>query len=234
MPIFIISVILVSGLVWILTTYSNKMKFEKIQLSEKDKLKDELVSMLSHEIKNPLTPIQAMAKMLLMEKDDSLSEKQRERIQVILKNSNVLNDLLSDFADIKKLDLEQVQLSKTEIDLREYLENVVESVRPFTGEKNIKFSLELKKSWKIVCDQKRISQVISNLVKNAIDFVPEGNGKITISAELSREGTIISVTDNGIGIPSTESEIVFDKFRQLDFPSYIQHEGTGLGLSVCK
>lgn len=234
MPIFILTIILIGGFIWILYTHLNRLDQERSKLEKKEKLKDELVTMLGHEIKNPLTPIRMVSELLLMEKDGPLTDKQRERVKIILDNSNILSELLTDFLDIKKLDLDKIKLSKTEVDLKEYLENVVESVRPFTGEKNIQFSLNLQKSWKITCDQKRISQVISNLVKNAIDFVPEGRGKIIISAELSKEGTIISVTDNGIGIPSPKAEIIFDKFKQLESPSHIHHEGSGLGLSVCK
>lgn len=234
MPIFILTMILIGGSIWILYTHLARLDHERSQLKEKEKIKDELVTMLGHEIKNPLTPIQAFSELLLMEKDGPLTDKQRERVKTILDNSNILSELLTDFLDIKKLHLGQIKLSKTEVDLKTYLENVVESVRPFTEAKNIQFSLNLQTSWKIVCDQKRISQVISNLVKNAIDFVPEGRGKITISAKLSKEGTIISVTDNGIGIPSTQSEVIFDRFKQLESPPHIHHEGSGLGLPVCK
>ncbi|MGY5146920.1 MAG: porin PorA family protein [Candidatus Nitrosopumilus sp. bin_7KS] len=233
-PIFLVSLILIAGLVCIFLTFSNKIRKDRSQLKEKEKLRDELISMVSHEIRNPLTPIISMCDLLLLEKDGNLNNKQRERIQTILKNSTTLNELLSDFTEIKKLDLNQIPLIKTEIDLKDYLETVLESVRPFAAEKNIKLKLDLEKSWKIICNPKRISQVISNLVKNATDFVPQGKGEIVISAKLTREGTIISVTDNGIGIPPSKSEIIFDKFTQLDIPSYIQHEGTGLGLSICK
>ena len=78
---------------------------------------------------------------------------------------------MSDFTEVKKLELDQLSLSKTNVDLKEYLENVVESVRPFTGEKKVRLHLKLKDTWKITCDQKRISQVLSNLIKNSIDFV---------------------------------------------------------------
>ncbi len=233
-PVVIISI---TGIVAVLTVFRTKFKTSKkefTQLESKEKLKDELVSMLSHEIKNPLTPIKSMCDLLLMEKDDPLTGKQRERIQIILNNSNVLHDLLSDFGDVKKLDLDKVQLSKTEINLKEYLATVIESVRPFTGDKNIKLTLNLKDSWNIICDQKRISQVISNLVKNAIDFVPVNKGEIIINAEKDNRGTIISIQDNGIGIPIEDAELIFDKFKQLPNPKYIQHEGSGLGLAVCK
>lgn len=234
MPSLFLIVITVTGLVWILSTSLRGVKQEQTQLKEKDKIRDELVSMLSHEIKNPLTPIMSMCNLLLLEKDGELNEKQRERIHVILKNSTVLNELLSDFSTVKTLDLDKIPLLKIEVDVKNYLETVLESVRPFAAEKNVKLNLNLDKSWKMNCDQKRISQVLSNLVKNATDFVPQGRGEITISAELTKNGTIISVADNGIGIPSSDAEIIFDKFRQLTFPSYIQHEGTGLGLSICK
>lgn len=233
MPVLFLFVIVTGGLIIMGYSHFKSTKQDKIKLEEKQKLKDELVSMLSHEIKNPLTPIISLCDQLLLEKDGNLNEKQRQKIQSILKNSKIVNDLLTDFIEVKKFDLEEIALSKTEIDLKEYLENVLESIRPFTGEKNIQLILDLDKSWKVLCDQKRITQVISNLVKNAIDFVPENKGRIIISAERQNQGTLISVQDNGIGIPSSQAEIIFDKFQQLVTPN-IHHEGTGLGLTICR
>ena len=234
MPGFLAITLLIIGITWILFTNLKTIKRESIQLQVVDRQKDELVSMLSHEIKNPLTPIVLICEQLLMEKDGDLNETQRHKINIILKNGHQINELLTDFTEIKKLDLEKLTLSKTEIDLKEYLENVVESVRPFTGEKNIQLHLKLEKTWKITIDQKRISQVISNLIKNAIDFIPENTGKITIFAEHKDRGTVISVEDNGIGISQNDADVVFEKFIQLDNAGNIKHEGTGLGLSICK
>lgn len=135
MPIFLLVIILIGGFVWILYAYLNRLDHERSQLEKKEKLKDELVTMLGHEIKNPLTPIQMLSNLLLMEKDGPLTDKQREKIKIILNNSNILSELLTDFLDVKKFQLDQIKLSKTEVDLKEYLENVVESVRPFTGKK---------------------------------------------------------------------------------------------------
>ncbi|MFB5608721.1 MAG: porin PorA family protein [Nitrosarchaeum sp.] len=233
MPFFFIILISSIGSVWITSSNSRITKQDKIKLEEKEKLKDELVSMLSHEIKNPLTPILNSCDQLLLEKDGNLNEKQRKRIEIILKNCNSINELLNDFIELKKFDLNEITLSKTEIDLKEYLENVLESIRPFTGQKNIHLQLKLDNSWKVICDQKRIAQVISNLVKNAIDFVPAQKGKIIITAEQHHQETLIIVEDNGIGIPSNDAEIIFDKFQQLVNPN-IKHEGTGLGLTVCR
>ena len=234
MPSFLTITFLIMGISWILFTNLKTIKEESIQLHIVDRQKDELVSMLSHEIKNPLTPIAITCEQLLMEKDGDLNEAQRHKINVILKNSHHISELLTDFTEVKKLDLDKLSLSKTEIDLKEYLENVIESVRPFTGEKNIQLHLKLEKTWKITIDQKRISQVISNLIKNAIDFIPENTGKVTISAEHEDKGTVISVEDNGIGISQNDADVVFEKFIQLDTTGNIKREGTGLGLSICK
>ena len=229
-----ISVIGTLGFIWILSTYLAGIRLEKNQLQNKEKLKDEVISMVSHEIKNPLTPILMSCDILMSEKHGSLNEEQLKKIQMIKKNTNNLKDLLSNFMETKKIDLDQVSLVKTQTDLKKYLENVIESVRPFTGKKHIKLWLSVDDSWKITIDQKRISQVISNLVKNAIDFVPDENGEIIVSAQKDDKGTTISVQDNGIGIPDESSDAIFDRFKQLVPPVYIQHEGSGLGLSVCK
>ena len=233
-PITFIIIIFVIGILWIGLSSFISAKHDKIQLEEKEKIKDELISMLSHEIKNPLTPIISLTQMLLLEKDGSLNEKQRQRIEAILENSNVIHDLLADFTEIKKFESRQVKVTKTKVDLKSYLENTLEGIRPFTGDKKIKLELSLKDTWEITCDQKRITQVLSNLVKNAIDFVPEKNGTIILNAERHPKGTIISVQDNGIGIPVKQAEIIFEKFQQISTPSNISHEGIGLGLSVCR
>lgn len=230
-------IIIITASVTIIVSLQSKFKKSKkdfSKLEQTDKQKDEFVSMMGHEIRNPLTPIISMCDILLMEKDGKLNEEQRKRIEIIQKSSTQINELLADFTEVKKIDLDQISLSKSDIDLKEYLENVIESVRPFTGQKNIELHLDLNDTWKITCDQKRISQVISNLIKNSIDFVPENMGKITISAKLNDEGTIISVEDNGVGIAAAASELIFDKFKQVHNTSEIKHEGTGLGLSICK
>ena len=88
----------------------------------------------------------------------------------------------------------------------------------------------------VICDSKRIEQVISNLVKNSVDFVPEKDGKITIRAEVDEtyQNVIFTVEDNGIGIPLEKMDNLFKTFYQVDTTLARKHGGTGLGLVICK
>ena len=205
------------------------------ELKEIDKQKDEFVSMVSHEIKNPLTPILLACHLLLEQKDGPLTLKQKQRIEQILTSSEQVNDLLSDFSDLKKLDRKNMKLSKQEVDPVILLNKIVTSMKDFVESHGARLELNINKSKKISCDSKRISQVISNIINNAVDFIPKDTGRITVSLDVDNKGqTLISIEDNGIGIPREHHDSVFEKFHQLDTPEGIDHEGTGLGLAICK
>ena len=167
--------------------------------------------MINREIKNPLSVISNLTDILLIEDEKNpLTDHQRKRISQIRATSHQIDDLLSDFADINKLDLNKITISKTTFDIKKYLENAMESVRPFTGEKNVQLRLRLTDTWTLSADQKRLSQVLSNLVKNSIDFVPESNGEIIVTAKHEDDETIILVEDNGVGIPMEEAETILN------------------------
>ena len=213
----------------------SKGKTELAELKEIDKQKDELVSMVSHEIKNPLTPINLACQLLLSERDGPLTEKQRQRIEQILGSSEQVNALLSDLSDIKKLDRDAMKLNKKDVDIATLLTNISTNVKDMVESNGGRLELNLKKSKTISCDTSRISQVIVNIVKNAIDFIPKENGRITLSCDVDNKGrTLIGIEDNGIGIPREYHDSIFEKFQQIDTPEDIIHEGTGLGLAICK
>ena len=205
------------------------------ELKEIDKQKDEFVSMVSHEIKNPLTPILLACHLLLEQKDGPLTLKQKQRIEQILTSSEQVNDLLSDFSDLKKLDRKNMKLSKQEVDPVILLNKIVTSMKDSVESHGARLELNINKSKKISCDSKRISQVISNIINNAVDFIPKDTGRITVSLDVDNQGqTLIGIEDNGIGIPREYHDSVFEKFQQLNTPEGITHEGTGLGLAICK
>ena len=205
------------------------------ELEEIDKQKDEFVSMVSHEIKNPLTPIILACQLLLTGKDGPLTLKQKERVDQIMTSTDQLNALLSDLTDIKKLDMHALKLNMQDTDLTVLFEKIRVNVKDMVESRGAVLEINVKKSKTISCDASRISQVIVNIVKNAVDFIPEKNGKIVISSDVTDEGqTLISIEDNGIGIPKEHHEIVFEKFHQLVVPPEIKHKGTGLGLAICR
>lgn len=205
------------------------------ELKKVDEQKDEFAAMVSHELKTPIVPIRLYTEMLLKEKIlGKLEDKQIKALQSIYKNVGTLELLVDDVLDVTKIELGRLKLFKKEVDVQDLLRQNIDTLSPFTDEKKITLLNELKTSGKIFCDPKRLAQVLSNLVKNSIDFTPENIGKIKIVVEKNTDSYIFSVEDNGSGIPEEGRKNLFQKFYQIDASPTRKHGGTGLGLTICE
>src|SRR6476620_5186863 len=135
-----------------------------------------------------------------------LNEKQLKAMKMIHSSVSKMELLINDIFDVYKLDIGRLQLNKKSIEVTKLVQENISVLEPITKEKKIEFNAEIippADSINVICDSKRIEQVISNLVKNSIDFVPEKGGKISIRAEADEiyQNVIFTVEDNGIGIP---------------------------------
>jgi signal transduction histidine kinase len=212
--------------------------------------KDEFISMISHELKTPITPIKLYSDMLLKSNFmGTLNKKQKKAIETIGKSVEHLQILISDMFDVHKLEIGRLNISKTNIDVRELINESLSGLLPVAQAKNIKLISEVKTEGNVFCDPSRIEQVISNLVKNAIDFVSSDTGKIIVRVEDDNgnntdrpndssvnggRNLIFTVEDNGVGVPPEKSSDLFKKFYQIDTSVSRKHGGTGLGLAICK
>jgi len=211
------------------TQIENQLK----ELTKIDEQKDEFAAMVSHELKTPLVPIQLYTEMLLKGIFGSLSEKQIRALTSIHKNIESLSELVDDVLDVTKLELGRLTLNKKQVDIKDLLNENIESLSMFAKEKKVTLELDLKTSGKIFCDPKRINQVLANLIKNSIDFVPKNNGLIKLVVEKNPESFVFTVSDNGPGIPVENQEYLFQKFYKIDTSPTRKHGGTGLGLTIC-
>lgn len=246
------------------TELTNELSRLNTQLKDNDKSKTEFIAMISHELRSPLVPIKAYAEMLLRAKSiGELNEKQRKAIQSISRNVIKEESLVDDILDVYKLDLGKINLIKKEVRISDLFTDVINDLKLMAEEKQISIVTEIntKSEDKVYCDKKRIEQVLSNLIKNSIDFVPEKEGKIILIAEdedgvqtdegnritntdnknnnsddknKMRSFNIFTVKDNGIGIPEDKLDNLFKKFYQIDSSDTRKHGGTGLGLIICK
>ncbi len=144
-----------------------------------------------------------------------------------------LGELVDDVLDVTKLELGRLTLVKKQVDIKDLLNKNIESLKIFADEKKVALELDLKTSGKIFCDPKRITQVLSNLIKNSVDFVPENNGLIKLVVEKNEKSFVFTITDNGPGIPKENQEHLFQKFYKIDTSPTRKHGGTGLGLTIC-
>jgi signal transduction histidine kinase/CHASE3 domain sensor protein len=202
--------------------------------------KEEFISMVSHELKTPLTPLKMYVEMFLKTNGlGELNEKQLKAMKMIHSSVSKLEMLINDIFDVYKLDIRKLKLNKKSVEVATLVQENVSELEPLTEDKQIEFKAEIippSDKVSILCDVKRIEQVIANLVKNSVDFVPESGGRITIRAE-SDEGThnvMFSVEDNGSGIPVDKMDNLFKTFYQVDTSLARKHGGTGLGLVICK
>jgi signal transduction histidine kinase len=210
------------------------------ELVKTELAKEEFISMVSHELKSPLTPLKMYVEMFLKTNIlAGLDEKQLKAMKMIHNSVLKLEMLINDIFDVYKLDIGRLRLNKKSIEVAKLVRQNISELEPLTEGKQIKFNAEImppSDSVNVLCDSKRIEQVIANLVKNSVDFVPEKDGKITIRAEVDEtyQNVIFTVEDNGIGIPVEKMDNLFKTFYQVDTTLARKHEGTGLGLVICK
>ena len=167
--------------------------------------KEEFISMVSHELKTPLTPLKMYVEMFLKtNRLGGLNEKQLKAMKLIHRNISKLELLINDIFDVYKLDIGRLRLTMKPVEVARLVDENVAELEPLTEDKEIEFKAEIippSDKVNVLCDQKRIEQVIANLVKNSVDFVPEKGGKITIRAETEEtaHNVMFTVEDNGIG-----------------------------------
>lgn len=235
-----------------ITLKDNELQGLIFKLLEQDKSKDEFMSMVSHELKTPISVIKFYADMLLRKNIlGTINEQQGKALTTIHRNVDKLELLVNDILDVYKLDIGKMSITKETVNIADLVSQTISDLRSLLDEKGIEVVTEFKEVQSVNCDAKRIGQVLSNLIKNSIDFVPGVKGKIIIKTDRYNSSTqkhamqenmykpyeqmtLISIEDNGPGIPIDKVDNIFNKFYQIDTSLTRKHGGTGLGLAICK
>lgn len=200
---------------------------------EIDRLKTELVSMVAHELRSPLTSISGFSELLL---DTGISREQGEEYaSIILKESNRLGDLINKFLDISKIEAGKSQVRRSPVDLKFLIQRVLELNAQLAKMKNIKVTLESPYMVPTVnVDRDMMEQVILNLYSNAIKYSPD-HASITVRVFEMEENLKVEFEDTGYGISENALPRIFDKFYRVSDNERINDTvGSGLGLSLVK
>ena len=203
-------------------------------LKNAEMAKDEFVAMVTHELKTPLVPIQGYIDLTLAEKFGPLTPVQRDRLEIVKSSTESMQKLISDLLDVQKIELGQLKLEKNTHNLAEIISDAISGIKPLTDKNKIEVTTSLRADVSCTCDSTRISQVVTNLVLNAINFCPKEKGAIAITLGREEKFYSIVVKDNGTGIPKDKLDKIFVRFYQVDTSNTREHKGTGLGLSICK
>ncbi len=211
----------------------NKEREQRLEAQKIDRTKDEFIAMVTHELRTPLVPILSYTKMLLANSFGELNAKQKEKLQVILNGTESLNAIIEDLLDLHKAELGQMKMHFEPVDIRMVADQAFSIVQELAQKRHILLLNLVLNDIRLEIDPRRIVQVFTNLIKNAIDFVPEG-GLIMLNAEPQNDNIVFSVADTGCGITKGELDSIFKKFYQVDTSTTRERGGTGLGLSICR
>jgi signal transduction histidine kinase len=197
-----------------------------------DVLKNNFVHHVSYELRSPLTTIIGYAQMLDDPSIGPLTKKQREYIDHVAESSRALLAIIDDILDLATIDAGAMALELSEVDIRSTMIAAAKGVQDRVSERSIKLDIRAPEDIGcFVADERRVRQILFNLMSNAIDFSPPGE-TVLLTAERQRDTIVIRISDKGPGIPSEIKKRVFDLFESHNLGS--THRGAGLGLSIVR
>ncbi|MEO8887381.1 MAG: PAS domain S-box protein [Mucilaginibacter sp.] len=221
---------------------SSKKKVElkliaaKEEAQQLNRAKDMFISVMSHEIRTPLNAVIGMSRLLY---DDEHLESQDENLNILRFSAQNLMVLINDVLDFTKIETGNVELEKADVDLTQLVKSITDSMQFKAAEKNIylTYSIDSLLPQIVIGDSTRLSQILLNLVGNAMKFTEKGGVSVNLKVvEQNKESARIrfSVKDTGIGIASNKLNTIFESFKQAEANTTRKYGGTGLGLAISK
>ncbi|WP_414618895.1 ATP-binding protein [Calothrix sp. CCY 0018] len=202
-----------------------------------NRLRNEFLATISHELLTPLTYVIGMSSTLLRWSFGELTDRQRSYLQTIHDSGERLLEMISDILELSQIEAGKAVLNITEFSLTDTVKNTVNNhlaEKATKAQINLKFDLLFNSQKdKFTADFRRVNQILLNLLTNAIKFTPKG-GSVTLRVWIEYKNAVFQVEDTGIGIPQSQLSMLFEKFQQLDTPYRRSYEGTGLGLALTK
>jgi signal transduction histidine kinase/CheY-like chemotaxis protein len=203
------------------------------RLREVDRLKSQFLANMSHELRTPLNSIIGFSRVILKGIDGPVTDQQQEDLEAIHNSGQHLLGLINDILDISKIEAGKMELSFGEVDLEGVIEGVMSTAIALVKDKPVDLQHSVADDLPTIkADERRVRQVLLNLVSNSAKFTEEGFIRVEAELDAAEEQAIVSVIDTGSGIPQEKIEEIFQPFTQVDGSSTRKHGGTGLGLAI--
>ncbi|CAN5529938.1 hypothetical protein BH24GEM3_BH24GEM3_26550 [soil metagenome] len=210
----------------------DQLQVRNLELADATRAKDRFMATMSHEMRTPLNAILGYVELLEMGISGELNEMQRFQIERIRTTGRQLLDLVNDVLDLTRADVARLDLELRPINLAAVLEETLILIEPQTTAKGIELRVErIDECPLVVADLRRLRQVLTNMLSNAVKFTERGSILIRCESEAD-ERVLVSVTDTGIGIAAEDLPHIFSEFYQVDSGLTREHGGTGLGLAI--
>ncbi len=216
---------------------NEKLQYAILASQQLDKAKTNFLSTISHELRTPLNSVIGISNILLIDKP---REDQKENLDILKFSANNLLNLINNVLDINKIDSGNLEIENILFKFNDLIQHIYHSFKIKAIQKGINFNLEINKDLKgmhLIGDPTRLTQIMTNLIENAIKFTAEGSVDVSIQIKEKTIDTIklhFCISDTGIGIPEDKHEVIFDLFSQASSSTTRNFGGTGLGLAIVK
>src|SRR5579862_3577101 len=204
-------------------------------LRRASELKTRFLSNVSHEFRTPLNSIVSLSRLLMSKMDGDLTAEQLKQIRFIESSARDLQEMVNDLLDLAKVEAGKTRIRTKRFEVQELFSALKGMLKPLLADNN---SVDLvfedtRDLSPLHTDEGKVSQVLRNLISNALKFTPKGD--VVISARMAEDNQVLfTVADTGIGIPAEHHETIFREFSQIENPLQDRHRGTGLGLPLCR
>ena len=206
--------------------------FEK--LAEVSRMKSEFISVVSHQLRSPLTNLKWAIDLIMSGELGKIEEQQVEYFKILKENNERMMELVEDLLYVSRIETATLSQRKLEISLVDLIEKMILRFEPFAKASNIKINFNFEKNLPLAfVDPDQMKQVVENLIDNAIRYIKRG-GKIDISLSKRNSFFYFEIKDNGIGIPQEDQKYIFQKFFRSKNVLKYQTQGSGLGLFIVK
>ena len=203
-------------------------------LAEASRLKSEFISIVSHQLRSPISNLKWAAEVLRSERFGEINDKQSEYIKMLGENNDRMAELVSDLLMVSKIEQGSLILQKTAFSLADLVKDVISGFRALAEASNVEIKIRFAENIpEVLADQAKIKVVVENLIDNAIRYIQE-RGEVLIEVTGKGENVLFKIEDNGVGIPREDQKHIFQRFFRSQNALRHQTQGSGLGLSIVK
>jgi len=231
-PMMVALIVLILTVVLFIIAFVIIQGFER--LAEANRMKSEFISVVSHQLRSPLSNLRWATELLMSGRLGKIEEKQTEFFKILKENSGRMQELISDLLTVSRIETANFSPRKKELSLIELIKEVIKEFETFARSSNIKVDFEFQENLpKVFVDFSQIKLVIENLLDNAIRYIKKG-GEVKIKTERKDKKIYFEIKDTGVGIPKEDQKYIFQKFFRAKNAVRYQTQGSGLGLYITK
>ena len=197
-------------------------------------MKTEFISVVSHQLRAPLTNLKYSLEILTSENLREIGEEEKEYFEILKENVKRMDDLIDDLLTVSRIESGRLPLKKAMVSLEEITKKIIQKFKSYAEAANVKVEFEAEKNLpRVLADSLWLEQVVENLLDNAIRYT-KNQGKVKIKIYKDSKRIYFEIQDNGVGIPEEEQKFIFQKFFRAQNALKYQTEGSGLGLYITK